>query len=602
MQIHRFLRLAIQVGLMLSLGGMLACGGGGSSSGPTPVPAPVNLVYSANPAVYTKGTAIPANTPTSGGGAVSSYAVLPPLPVGLALSSTSGVITGIPTTVTPMATYTVTASNGGGSAMANLVITVDDAAPGNLTYSSNPATYIAGTPIPPNTPTRNGGGAVVAYLVQPALPTGLRLDPATGVITGTPSASSAAATYTITATNSGGSTHVGLSLRVAKAITAFAVTTPDNTLVYPSNPAAPPYLKYCPDEHTTFMPNGTGGYLVFIAGNVNSTSGVAGGAVVLQTQDLVNFTFASGYASPVMTRPVPFTECNPVYDTEFDENYAAPGSVLQDPTLPPGNLLMLYEAENHCPGGVNQQPFYVTVGFARSSDNGKTWPAAVNAPLGGPARYPVLKIQAPEPNTPHNPMGNAIPSGYIDRNAVGDYYLYAVYEYYSGGISQPPYDGLLRVARAKLGSDPLVFSKWYQGAFSQPGIGGLDSTPLPGLGCASGHQIEGQISYLDDLGLYLMTYSCVSPTLGAWYYAVATSLDLQDWTAPQMIAGSQFAITSPCTGSTTGGEWDGWYPTFMSPTAANGHLKLAGKVFFMNGCLTGLRTFTSRSFTITTGP
>src|ERR1035438_2795574 len=78
-----------------------------------------------------------------------------------------------------------------------------------------------------------------------------------------------------------------------------------------------------------------------------------------RVMDLQNFTFATalGYNSPVLQSPVAFTSCNPAYDTEFDENYAAPGSVIQDPTLPAGNLFMLYEAENHCPGGVNQQPY-----------------------------------------------------------------------------------------------------------------------------------------------------------------------------------------------------------------------------------------------------
>jgi hypothetical protein len=92
-------------------------------------------------------------------------------------------------------------------------------------------------------------------------------------------------------------------------------------------------------------------------------------AVVLETTDLQTFTFASGYSSQVMSVPVRFTTCNPTYDSEFDENYAGPGSVVQDPTRPAGNLIMIYEAENHCPGGVWQQPFYATVGFARSSDN-----------------------------------------------------------------------------------------------------------------------------------------------------------------------------------------------------------------------------------------
>ena len=59
---------------------------------------------------------------------------------------------------------------------------------------------------------------------------------------------------------------------------------------------------------------------------------------------------------------------------EFDENYAAPGAVLQDPTLPGGNLMMLYEVENHCPGGVNQQPYYATV----DATSGTAAPASRN--------------------------------------------------------------------------------------------------------------------------------------------------------------------------------------------------------------------------------
>jgi hypothetical protein len=68
-------------------------------------------------------------------------------------------------------------------------------------------------------------------------------------------------------------------------------------------------------------------------------------AVVLETTDLQTFTFASGYSSQVMSVPVRFTTCNPTYDSEFDENYAGPGSVVQDPTRPAGNLIMIYEAE-----------------------------------------------------------------------------------------------------------------------------------------------------------------------------------------------------------------------------------------------------------------
>ncbi len=304
-----------------------------------------------------------------------------------------------------------------------------------------------------------------------------------------------------------------------------------------------------------------------------------------------------------MSPPVAFTSCNPVYDAEFDENYSDPGSVLQDPTLPPGNLMMFYEAENHCPGGVSQQPFYATIGFARSSDNGVTWPKPENGALGGPNRYPVLRLAAPEPASEPvpTPMGNAIPAAFVDGN-----YVYVTYVAPPGpGLVS---DGRQRVARAPLGGGgQLTFSKWYNGSFSQPGIGGLDSGVLPAGGCIGG-QGMGAINYIDALGLYLMTFVCRSPTAvpphAAWYFSLATSLELQDWTVPQMIANSQYPLYEPCPGSAAqGGSFDGWYPSFMSPNSAPGHLGMTGSVFFLNGCdVSADRKFTSRTFSITINP
>jgi uncharacterized protein (TIGR03437 family) len=380
-------------------------------------------------------------------------------------------------------------------------------------------------------------------------------------------------------------------------IVSFSVG-PDQALTYPSTPGPSSYLIDLPDEHTTFIPPVASGapYLVFAASNL---SGGNWGAVVLQTTDLKTFDFATGYNHEVLTAPLQFGQCTAAWANTFDENYAAPGSVVQDPTLPPGNLIMLYEAENHCPGGVSQTPFYATVGFARSTDNGKTWPAPVAGVLGGPSRHPVLQSPEPPPSAPHGYMGDAIPSAFVDKNANGDYYLYVTYGYYLPAE--------IRVARAKLGSDPLVFQKWYNGSFSQPGIGGMETTVLPSGGCPGGHT-QAETSYNDDLGLYLMIFNCTVGPAGSqtlsWFYSTATSLDLQDWTVPQMIQNSQFPVISPCPGLTAGEQVDGWYPSLVSPGAAPGHTKLTGFVFLYNGCANGnsSRRFMSRTFTITAGP
>src|SRR5690349_16633732 len=172
------------------------------------------------------------------------------------------------------------------------------------------------------------------------------------------------------------------------ALPAMSATPPitisvgaDEALTYPSN------MPSLPDEHTTVFPPtvGSAAYRFFAS---TSLTGGNSGTVVLESTDLRTFASAAGYATQVMSVPVRFTMCDPAYNTEFDENYAGAGSVVQDPTLPPGNLIMIYEAENHCPGGMWQQPFYATIGFARSSDNGKTWPGPANAEFGNANRYP----------------------------------------------------------------------------------------------------------------------------------------------------------------------------------------------------------------------
>jgi hypothetical protein len=100
-------------------------------------------------------------------------------------------------------------SDGGGTGGAGGGI----AAPSNLSYSTNPASYVRGVAITPNVPSVSGG-QVATYAVSPALPAGLSLSASSGVITGTPTALAAPAMYTIAAMNAAGSTSASLSLRV----------------------------------------------------------------------------------------------------------------------------------------------------------------------------------------------------------------------------------------------------------------------------------------------------------------------------------------------------------------------------------------------------
>jgi len=228
------------IGLLLSL-----CGCGGVSSGPKAAPTqpPSGLTYATPSATYAVGAAIAANTPTSSGGAVASYSVVPTLPWGLSLDSKTGMITGIPTVATPQTNYTVSAYNAGGSTSTTLSITVTNGPPATLTYSSNPAIYTVNALIMVNVPTTTGGEPT-QYTMVPStatLPAGLTLNPTSGMISGTPTTASPATNYTIAAKNAFGSATVPLTITIDSADSQEATLTySPSTVVYTVGQAITP--------------------------------------------------------------------------------------------------------------------------------------------------------------------------------------------------------------------------------------------------------------------------------------------------------------------------------------------------------------------------
>jgi hypothetical protein len=118
-------RAALVGGVLLGAWGLAACGGASSGVGASSATPPGGLTYSVNPAFYSVGFAITPNTPSSIGGAVASYSVSPSLPAGFSLDTTTGVISGTPSTVSVRATYTVTAVNPAGATTTGLDIKVD---------------------------------------------------------------------------------------------------------------------------------------------------------------------------------------------------------------------------------------------------------------------------------------------------------------------------------------------------------------------------------------------------------------------------------------------------------------------------------------------
>ncbi|WP_290860090.1 CotH kinase family protein, partial [Flavobacterium sp.] len=163
------------------------------------------------PNVFTIGTEILPLIPTVTSVA-DSYSIEPSLPNGLSFNTASGIISGTPTELSAATNYTVTASNTGGSTSFVLSIAVIDQAPMSLTYST-PNIFTIDEAITDLIPTISGG-AVLDYSIEPSLPNGLSFNTASGIISGTPTELSAATNYTVTASNSGGSTSFVLSIAV----------------------------------------------------------------------------------------------------------------------------------------------------------------------------------------------------------------------------------------------------------------------------------------------------------------------------------------------------------------------------------------------------
>ena len=162
-----------------------------------------------------------------GGTGMLTYSVLPALPTGLSFS-TAGVVSGTPTATSPLTAYTVTVTDSNAAtatATFNLTITGSVSAitsiPGTTLTESRMAT--AFTPV-----TGTSGTGTLTYSVLPALPMGLSFSTA-GVVSGTPTVTSAAITYTVTVTDANAATATAtFNLTVSgavSAVTAISSTT-----------------------------------------------------------------------------------------------------------------------------------------------------------------------------------------------------------------------------------------------------------------------------------------------------------------------------------------------------------------------------------------
>jgi 6-phosphogluconolactonase (cycloisomerase 2 family) len=219
---------SIRSGVVLALvAGVGACGGGGGGGGSAPPP--TGLSYANPNVVLSECAAASANIPTVVGGTPTSFTVFPSLPAGLTLHPTTGVISGTPTEAAAPASYTVTASNSGGSAQATVTLEVLDTTPAGLSYPASTLAFAVGVQSS-YAPSLSAGTATTWAVQAGSLPAGLALDSSTGALVGAPTegALGASSAITVRASHcSGAFLDVALTLDVGLPQAALALVLQD---------------------------------------------------------------------------------------------------------------------------------------------------------------------------------------------------------------------------------------------------------------------------------------------------------------------------------------------------------------------------------------
>ena len=173
--------------------------------------APSGLSYPNALNVFTINTALPPLVPTAQGGEVLSYTAEPPLPEGLTLNTSTGIITGQSPAVLESSIHVIWANNSGGSSSSLLEFRFNDVPVSDLTFGASEFAFVWNVDTVNLTPSWTGG-TPVSWAIEPALPAGLTF--AQGIIQGFASTTFAPTEFTVWANNSGGSSSTALTLSI----------------------------------------------------------------------------------------------------------------------------------------------------------------------------------------------------------------------------------------------------------------------------------------------------------------------------------------------------------------------------------------------------
>ena len=201
-------------------------------------------------------------------------------------------------------------------------------APTSVTYSNPTIIYCTNATITSNTPSYTGG-TPTNYNITPALPAGLSIDNVTGIISGSPTAVSAATTYTVTASNSCGFATGTVNIQTSAGANLYTISPNGNSaycaggsgvlITLPGSQNGVSYQLYRGATPVGAAVPGTGGSLSFGSQTVTGTYTIRGtqgscqttmtGQAVISITPLPTTTFTypaysycgAGTATPVIS-------------------------------------------------------------------------------------------------------------------------------------------------------------------------------------------------------------------------------------------------------------------------------------------------------------
>ena len=237
--------------------------------------------------------------------------------------------------------------------------------------------------------------------------------------------------------------------------------------------------------------------------------------------------------SPVVPHPV----LGPGPPTDFDNGYAGIFGAYHDQAS--GQLLVFYHAEDHLgfpatkPGEIPAA--YFSIGMASSRDNGLTFTKhgpIITSPV--PKRTDVSRtIQGVgEGSICTDPTGAYLYCYFSDKTFYTPEFMAA------SGWKGPSGNILLARSRISDRGEPGSWTKLYQGAFSEPGLGGKHNPVIIGAWFGEAHATYPNVYRIPEWGCYVMVFSIVNstdPSVEGFY--VASSADGIMWSEPSRLLG-----------------------------------------------------------------